>query len=180
MTRSGFMTRLLPILFAVVLIGDQLTKQIALRHLHPGVSIPFLGDFVRWTLVYNPGGAFSMRLGNPTYHLILSIVILVILLFYVIRHRRTPHIAIPLTIVAAGAVGNIIDRFRFGKVVDFIDCEFFDVSLGFYQMDRWPIFNIADSAISCGIVATIILMYYHGRKAKPGGDEPNPDIEPQQ
>ena len=171
MTRSGFMTWLLPILFAVILIGDQLTKQIALQHLRPGVSVPFLGDFVRWTLVYNPGGAFSMRLGSPTYHLISSIVILIILLFYVVRHRRTPHIAIPLTIVAAGAVGNIIDRFRFGQVIDFIDCDFFDISVGSNQLDRWPIFKVADWGISCGIGATIFLMYYYGRKTRLGGGE---------
>lgn len=156
--------RLLPLIFALILILDQFTKYIALQNLLPGRPVPFLGDFLRWTLVFNPGGAFSMRLGSSNYYLAASIVIFIALVFYIIRNRKTALLAVPLTIVAGGAAGNIIDRFRFGKVVDFIDCEFFDISIGSYHMDRWPIFNIADMAVSCGIISVILLTYFHNWK----------------
>lgn len=105
-----------------------------------------------------------MRLGSSNYYLAASIVIFIALVFYIIRNRKTALLAVPLTIVAGGAAGNIIDRFRFGKVVDFIDCEFFDISIGSYHMDRWPIFNIADMAVSCGIISVILLTYFHNWK----------------
>ena len=159
--------RILPLLFAVVLIVDQVTKQIALNTLQRGLPVPVWGDFLRWTLTFNPGGAFSIRLGSSTYYLISSIIIFVILVGYIIYNRHKAHIAVPLTFVAGGAVGNIIDRIRFGEVVDFIDCDFFDISIGSYYMDRWPIFNVADMAVSCGIIATIFLIYFHDRRRKP-------------
>ncbi|MBU0630224.1 MAG: signal peptidase II [Candidatus Margulisbacteria bacterium] len=163
---SDKQVRILPGLFLIVLILDQVTKNIALSTLEFGVSVPVLGDFLRWTLTLNPGGAFSLRLGNPTYYLISSLIIFVILVFFVIRHRTSAYLAVPLSIVAGGAAGNIIDRFRFGEVVDFIDCDFFDMTIGAYHLDRWPIFNVADSAISCGIIATIVLIYFHDRWKK--------------
>ena len=156
--------RLLPLIFALILILDQLTKFIALQNLLPGRPVTFLGDFLRWTLVFNPGGAFSMRLGSSDYYLVASIIIFVALIFYIIRNRKTAILAVPLTIVAGGAAGNIIDRLRFGKVIDFIDCEFFDISIGSYHMDRWPIFNIADMAVSCGIISVILLTCFHNWK----------------
>jgi len=158
--------RLVPF-FVIVLVADQVTKYIALATLKVGLPVEVLGDFCRWTLTFNPGGAFGMRLGGTTYYLVSSLIIFVVLAFYIWRHRHLSYIAIPLTIVSGGAVGNIIDRIRFGEVVDFIDCEFFDISIGSYHMDRWPIFNVADMAVSCGIIATILLILYRSR--------PNPD-----
>jgi signal peptidase II len=151
--------------FVVVLVADQVTKYIALSTLMVGMPVPVLGDFLRWTLTYNPGGAFGMRLGSSTYYLISSLIIFVILIVYIWRNRNISHIAIPLTIVSGGAVGNIIDRIRFGKVIDFIDCEFIDIHIGSYHMERWPIFNVADMAVSCGIIATILLILWHSRKS---------------
>lgn len=148
----------------MVLVADQVTKYIALSTLQVGVPVPALGHFLRWTLTYNPGGAFGMRLGNSAYYLISSLIIFVVLVVYVWRNRHANHIAVPLTIVSGGAVGNIIDRIRFGKVIDFIDCEFIDIHIGSYQMERWPIFNLADMAVSCGIIATILLILWHSRK----------------
>lgn len=154
--------RLVPI-FAIVLVADQVTKYIALSTLKVGLPVNVIGDFCRWTLTFNPGGAFGMKLGGTTYYLLSSLAIFVVLAAYIWRHRHISYIAIPLTIVSGGAVGNIIDRIRFGEVVDFIDCEFFNISIGGYHLERWPIFNIADMAVSCGIIATILLILYHSR-----------------
>jgi signal peptidase II len=156
--------RLLPY-FLAVLVADQVSKQIALTYLKLGQPVPVLGDFCRWTLTFNPGGAFGMKLGGTSYYLISSIIIFILLVWYIWRHRQVSYIAIPLTIVSAGAVGNIIDRLRFGEVVDFIDCDFININIGAYHMDRWPIFNIADMAVSCGIITTVVLIFFYSRKA---------------
>jgi len=165
--------RRLIFLFGAVLVADQVTKFIALSTLAIGVPVPVIGDWLRWTLTYNPGGAFGLRLGTSLYYLLSSFLIFAILIFYVWHHRNIGHIAIPLTIVSGGAAGNILDRLRFGEVVDFIDCEFPDISIGSYQMDRWPIFNIADMAVSCGIIATILFMMIHSYR-----ERHRPDSQP--
>lgn len=162
----------LVLLFGLVLILDQITKMIALATLPPGIPVPVLGNTLRWTLVYNPSGAFSLRLGSPQYYLISSVIIFCFLIYYIIRNRHINHIAIPLSIVAGGAAGNIIDRFRFGQVIDFIDCDIPDIVIGSYHLERWPIFNIADSALSCGIIITLLLIYFHKDKK---GDLPDSD-----
>jgi signal peptidase II len=158
--------RLPAILFFLVLLIDQVTKLIALKTLAPSVPVPFLGETVRWTLVYNVGGAFSTRLAGSTFYLIFSLVIFIGLVYYIIKQRHIRFMVLPLSIIAGGAAGNIIDRFRFGRVVDFIDCDIPDIAIGSYHLDRWPIFNVADSAISCGIIVTIFLIYYFAHKAK--------------
>jgi signal peptidase II len=165
--------KLLPLLFLAVLAFDQLTKYIALSTLTIGKSVPFFGNYLRWTLVFNPGGAFSLRLGGSNYYLILSLIIFAVLIFYIIRNRHVNYLSIPLSIVSGGAAGNIIDRLRFGQVVDFIDCEFFDISIGSYTLDRWPIFNIADMAVSCGITVTVLLVIYHSRRKQQLADNEN-------
>jgi len=174
---DGFPRRLVW-LFVLVILVDQVTKLIAQTALTPGLPIPIIGDYVRWTLTLNPGGAFGTRIGTSNYYLISSIIIFFVLVFYVWRNRRTSHIAVPLSIVSGGAIGNIIDRLRFGEVVDFIDCDIPDIVIGSYHLERWPIFNVADMAVSCGIVVTIFLVFYHSRKPRTTAIEP-PASEPQ-
>jgi signal peptidase II len=161
-------------LFVLVVLVDQATKLIAQSALTPGVPIPVIGDYLRWTLTLNPGGAFGTRIGTSNYYLISSIIIFFVLIFYVWRNRRTLHIAVPLSIVSGGAIGNIIDRLRFGEVVDFIDCDIPDIVIGSYHLERWPIFNVADMAVSCGILVTIFLVFFHSRKPRPAPIETPP------
>jgi signal peptidase II len=167
--------RLPAVLFGIILVADQVTKLIALNTLTPSVPVPFLGQAVRWTLVYNPGGAFSTQLAGSPFYLVFSLIVLAFLIYYIIKNRQARFAVIPLSIVAGGAAGNIIDRLRFSQVVDFIDCDIPDITIGSYNLDRWPIFNIADSAISCGIIATIVLIYYFSRKARRLARQ-NPDL----
>jgi signal peptidase II len=167
--------RLPAVLFGIILVADQVTKLIALNTLTPSVPVPFLGQAVRWTLVYNPGGAFSTQLAGSPFYLVFSLIVLAFLIYYIIKNRQARFAVIPLSIVAGGAAGNIIDRLRFSQVVDFIDCDIPDITIGSYNLDRWPIFNIADSAISCGIIATIVLIYIYSRKARRLARQ-NPDL----
>lgn len=149
--------------FLLVLALDQATKYVALTLLSEGLPVPVLGEYLRWTLAFNPGGAFGLRLGSSAYYLVFSLVIFAFLIYYTFQHRRIGCISLPLAGVAGGAAGNIIDRLRFGEVVDFIDCEFPDIHFGSYHMERWPIFNVADMAVSCGIILTVIILLFPPR-----------------
>ena len=136
-------------LAAGVVALDQLSKAVALSRLVPGIPIDVVDGFLALTLVMNPGLAFGLLGGLPTaWRWVvagLSIVALLILARIALRlpptGGRLAHAAIGC--IFGGAVGNLIDRARFGAVVDFVD---FHVS-GYH----WPAFNVADSAITIGV-----------------------------
>lgn len=141
-----------------VFVIDQGTKIAAESYLKEGQSIPVLPGFFNLTLVYNPGAAFGMFGGLPDFwRRAVLICVSVIALFVVFRFMK--HEAkddswaqAALAAVLGGAVGNIVDRFRFDAVVDFLD---------FYVNSyHWPAFNIADSAISVGVFILVIRLLF--------------------
>jgi signal peptidase II len=152
----------------VVVVLDYLTKMWAMSALAPGYPIPVLGEFFRLTYTHNPGAAFGINIGEHSrmFFLVLSLVALGVLgLIY----RATPAVdrlrLFAIALVSAGAVGNIVDRLRFeAGVVDFLD-----VGIGRH---RWPIFNVADMAVSIGAVLLLISFYFEDK----GGDEPESGI----
>ncbi len=155
----------LTIIFSVVII-DQLTKWWAVANLSGKPSVEILGKFFMLTLVYNEGGALGTNFGPSKYYLISSSLILLFVLYYIYLNIKIKPIALPLSLISAGAIGNIIDRIYYGKVVDFLDVDFFDIDLFGYQLQRWWTFNIADSAISCSIVFLLIYsLFFHKEPA---------------
>ncbi|MBC7789333.1 MAG: signal peptidase II [Anaerolineae bacterium] len=134
-------------LAAVVVCLDACTKAIAVERLPP-VHVPreVFGDFIRFTLVYNPGAAFGLNVGpySRWVFLVLTIVALFILSrLYRAAHPNDTLRTIALGLVCGGAVGNLLDRIRSASgVVDFLD-----VGVGGW---RWPTFNVADIAVSIG------------------------------
>ncbi len=146
---------------AIIILGtvlvDQATKLWAVKNLQRGQSEPVLGDFLQFTLIFNEGGAMGTNFGSPVYYLIASSIIFVVLLWYLWSHRNRPVMAIPLSLIAGGAAGNIIDRLRYGEVIDFIDMDFFDIAIGGFHLERWWAFNIADLAISLSIVYLLFI-----------------------
>ena len=144
-----------------VVVLDQLTKIWAVNALTGQPSIQILGEFLMFTLVYNLGGALGTRLGSPTYYLVVALIIFPFIIYYLWHYRRQPVLAWPLAFIAGGAIGNIIDRIRIGKVVDFIDVDFFDINLFGFRLDRWWTFNIADAAIFCAIIFLLIYLTIH-------------------
>jgi lipoprotein signal peptidase len=118
-----------------------------------------IGDFFQFRLVYNYGAAFGSTpqkiapFLNPTiFFLITSILALGLLFFF---YRRLPisdkaH-QMGVVLITSGAFGNLIDRMRLHKVVDFIDVDIPDIVLGSFEMTRWPTFNIADVLICIGV-----------------------------
>jgi len=148
--------RLVAALGGIVLILDQVVKWLALRRLGSGVSVHVIDGFFSLTLVMNPGLAFGMLGTMPRgwrwVVALLSIVALAVLAS--LATRLLPEggrvAAVAIGMIFGGAVGNLIDRGRFGAVVDFLD---------FYWGGwHWPAFNVADSAISVGVALLALRM----------------------
>ena len=141
---------------ALVLVGDQLTKLWALRALRPGEPVPVIDGLFSLTLVMNPGLAFGMLSSTPDgWRWIagaLSLVALAVLAVLAVRMMPTGGrwTAVAVGLVFGGAIGNLIDRVRFGSVVDFLDV--------YWRAWHWPAFNVADSAISVGVALLALLM----------------------
>jgi len=128
-----------------------------------------------FSLVFNEGGAMGTRLGPSAYYLTMALIVLPFLLVYIYRNRANRVISFPLAFIAGGAIGNLIDRIRLGHVVDFIDVDIPDINLFGFHMERFWIFNIADSAISCAIVFLLIqILFLHKTldPPKPGAAAP--------
>jgi signal peptidase II len=135
-------------LFATALFivaADQLVKGVVVSVLESVRSIDFLGSVVRFTRTTNTGAAFGLLRGQGPWFIVVSAAAsLAIILFRreIAKLRRWDQIAFGL--ILGGAVGNLIDRIRLGAVIDFID-------IGIRHL-RWPSFNVADSAITIGVV----------------------------
>jgi signal peptidase II len=143
------------IALAVILL-DRATKLLIIQTLRLGQGIPVIPGFFDIVFVLNPGAAFgflatlSEQVRNPLFILI-SVVAVILIIFYRTRYLRSHRlVSVALGLVLGGAVGNLIDRLRYGMVVDFLD-----VHVGQYH---WPAFNVADSAISIGVSLMILDM----------------------
>lgn len=139
----------LVVISGLVIIFDQVTKFLILSHLPIHHSISIIPGFFSITHIHNPGGAFGfMRNQSSTLrHVVFLLVALLAacLVFYFYRNTPKTHpvLASGLALIFGGAIGNLIDRIRFGEVVDFLD-----VYMGNHH---YPAFNVADSAITIGV-----------------------------
>jgi signal peptidase II len=133
----------------VIILLDQVSKEIVLRSIPVYTTIPVVDGFFNLTHIHNPGGAFGLMADfSPVVRSIIFLFIsslAVGLIFYF--YKKTPAhyawLSAAFAMIFGGAIGNLIDRIRFGIVVDFLD---------FYLGNlHWPAFNVADSAISIGI-----------------------------
>lgn len=140
-----------------IIAADAFTKWLAVEHLTPAyVPHPVIGESIRLTLVYNPGAAFGFHLG-PWSRWIFAVLTIVALVVMWRLYRSAPAGARwrvrALTLVSAGALGNLIDRLRSSRgVVDFMD-----VGVGEW---RWPTFNIADMAVTVGAILLAIVLWH--------------------
>lgn len=141
-----------------VLLLDQVTKFLVMRSIPFEASIPIVGDFVRFTHIRNRGVAFGLLSdqGIP-----FAFVSLAAMLLIVLSLRRVPRDAralrLSLAAILGGASGNLIDRVRFREVVDFIE-------VGVGKL-RWPVFNVADMAVTTGVFLFIAVSLL-GRRDK--------------
>lgn len=173
------------LIFAIVILliaFDQLTKVLILNHFnvkHIGsdhyyvqnsdAEITVLGEFVKFVYVENAGMAFGLQFGEfkilLTLFSIFASIFLAVLLFKLKNHNIFVQISFGL--ILAGAVGNLIDRLFYGiifgysslfygRVVDFIQVDIPDISIGPINYTHWPVFNVADSCVTIGVVLLLI------------------------
>jgi len=148
-----------------VLILDQLTKLLAVDRLVPGVPVSVVDGFFSLTLVMNPGLAFGMLASTPTAWrwVVAALSMAALAVLTVVGARLLPSGGWPtrlaLGLIFGGAVGNLIDRGRFGAVTDFLDFH--------WRGYHWPAFNVADSAISVGVALLALRMLWPGAPPSP-------------
>ena len=143
-------------LAGIIVIADQVTKAIATAELIMYKSVEVMPMF-NFTLLHNEGAAFSFLSDaggwQRWFFTVISLVVSVLLVFWIKKLKPEEYIqAVTFSLILGGAVGNLIDRVRFGYVVDFI--EIYWKSNG--QHYSWPAFNIADSAITIGVIILIV------------------------
>ena len=163
---EGDKGRLLGWVGGTILVLDMITKAWVVRAMTLYESIPVVGDVFRLTYTHNPGAAFGINVGEHSrlVFLCLALVALGVLLWL---YASTPpderFRLFSLALVAGGAVGNIIDRIRYERgVVDFLDVGFGAI--------RWPVFNVADMAVSIGAVLLLVSFYRESHDGEePGG-----------
>ena len=151
-----------PVLLVIVVL-DRLTKVLAVELLPPsGMPRPLIGESVRLALVYNPGAAFGLYLGGYSRWIFMALTIgalIILWRLYQQTARDDLRRALAVALVAAGALGNLIDRVRTELgVVDFID-----VGVGLH---RWPTFNVADMAVSTGACLLALVLWGEERVQK--------------
>lgn len=170
-------SKLLPlILTVVVIVLDQITKVLVCRFIPVNtIGTQFLGDFLRIIHVRNPGVAFSFgaRWSDAVRRLAFSIIPIIVLgIVLGVYFRNNDFTKLQrwaICGVVGGGFGNIIDRvFRPDGVVDFIDVKFY----GLFGLERWPTFNVADSAVVvCGILLVISFIVSIIKEKKNQNDE---------
>jgi signal peptidase II len=154
---------------AVLLILDIVTKYLIQTDFVPGESVPVIGDFVRFTYILNPKGAFGVSVGSNGFHIFTSFVVIAVVVYVFWKGLGASKlIDFSLAAILSGAIGNLIDRIRFGTVIDFVDVDFFNIKFGDLYMTRWPVFNVADAAITVGMVIVIVLLIFNRQGS---GDE---------
>lgn len=152
---SGAERRLYWGAWSAVLVLDIFTKYLAEQHLLRSAGRSVFGDWFQLRLVYNPGAAFGLDLGPMSRWIFMAIAIVAVVLLY--RYHRSAERGdwfrqLALGLVTGGAVGNLVDRIRSHEgVVDFLD-----LGVGAW---RWPTFNVADMAVSCGAIALAISLW---------------------
>ena len=181
---------------AFIVFADQISKfmikgidipflGISFRGMPLGNSIPVLGDFLRITFIENPGMAFGIEVVDGKIFLTMfSIAASIGILFYLYLMRSEKLLfRLSLALILGGAIGNLIDRVFYGviygesslfhgKVVDFIDADFFNIDFLGFQLSRFWVFNIADASVSIGVV---MMLLFH--RSFVGQNEQLPIIE---
>ena len=143
-------------LIGVVLVLDQLSKYLIEKHVGMYEVIPVIPQFFNITRVRNRGAAFGILSGAPALwrsaFFIVVTLVAVAVIAVLIKKTQERLLVFSFSLIAGGALGNVIDRVRYGEVVDFIDWH--------VRAHHWPSFNVADSAITIGVCLLAIDMLF--------------------
>lgn len=155
-----YMMWILSLVAVLVMIGvDQWTKYWAVTQLKPISNTTVIDGFLDFTFVENRGVAFGMLSGKKWVILLMVAVIVAVLVYYFMtlpKKKEYHMVRAALILILAGAVGNVIDRIFRGYVVDFLEFTFI----------QWPVFNVADIYVVCGVILLCILMLFVIREDK--------------
>ena len=176
---------------ALIIVVDQITKilvkginlpflGIVVQGMQVGQSVPVFGDFLRITFIENPGMAFGIEIGGKFFLTLFSIIACGGILVYIYLTRKESLIfRISLAMILGGALGNLIDRvfygvlygegpLFYGKVVDFIDVDFFNINFWHFHLTRFWVFNVADASVTIGVL--MMLLFHYTRDMRSAAD----------
>ena len=149
------------ILFLLILVADQYTKLAIQQDMFLGQSIPLIHGFFHLTYIRNTGGAFGIMRNSTNLFIVISVIVIIFIIYFLFKEKNKDALILVFSaLVLGGALSNLIDRIRLGYVIDFLD---FLV---------WPVFNIADAAISIG-VALLVLRAFITRDTPAPSEEVN-------
>ena len=150
MKKKYYITISLIVAIAILII-DQVTKRIIATTMNIGDSYEVIPNFLNITSHRNNGAAWGILSGKMTFFFIITIIILIALVYFFIKDAQyNLFMQVAISLLFAGALGNFIDRILTGEVVDFIDTNIFGYD--------FPIFNIADSSLTIGVILIIIAL----------------------
>ncbi len=140
----------------VALALDQYTKHVVISNFQPGESRIFIPHVLYWTFVQNTHGAFGLFGDSPVVLVAMAIAVLAVF-WFAFREAAAKSIVVQVAFgaIVGGAIGNIVDRFHYHFVVDFIDLRW------------WPVFNVADSCITVGVALLILTSLKREQPAAP-------------
>lgn len=146
------------ILYAVgvvlLLCFDQITKYMASTFLKGGNSIVIIKNVFQLHYLENQGAGFGVLQGQRLWFVIITLILLILMVIVYLRtpmEKRYRWIRLILLLITAGAIGNLIDRLRFGYVVDFF----------YFELINFPVFNVADIYVTCGMILLLVLVLFY-------------------
>jgi signal peptidase II len=140
-------------LAVVVLVIDQVVKDIVEHHIVLGEQVEVLGP-LKLTQSHNEGIAFGLAHGGGIGLVVISLAALAVVLYLFSRDPTRPGMWVATGLLAGGAFGNLVDRIRHGHVTDFI------------ELPHWPPFNLADCGITCGVVILLVIYVREAERAE--------------
>ena len=167
---------ILAVVSLTIVVLDQMTKAYISHTMRLHQSIPIIPDFFSLTYIRNPGAAFGIFASSHSafrlvFFILTSLFAMVLLgtIFYRL-HPKDWWGQLSIAGILGGAVGNLLDRLRFGEVIDFLD---------FYVNGyHWPAFNVADSAISVGVISLLVFFAFEKKKPDPSPDSSLQESQP--
>ena len=132
----------------LIVILDQFTKFLVKQNFQLNQSIPIIKNILHLTYITNTGSAFGLFKGLNWFFVFFSVIVIIAIFYYlerIVKNEKLLQFAVGLLL--GGTIGNLIDRVAYGAVIDFIDFRI------------WPVFNIADSAVTIGVIILIVLLW---------------------
>ena len=174
MTKPALRYLILALVAGSVIVADQLTKTAIIQHMRLHESISVVPNLFSLTYIRNPGAAFGLLAGSSNAFRMVFFGITSLfalgLLGTILFRMPEKHWMGQLSIagILGGAIGNLVDRLRFGEVIDFLDI--------YIENYHWPAFNVADSAITVGVTLLIIHFAFESKESSVPPPDPQPSV----